>query len=142
MTQRSANDSLEQFKWLRGGVLAVHAMVNTVDFLDETVRKRFDWSALAYLTEQMQDAVLSDAFAEYIDELEERVQRELRDRRTEGDGSKGEELPATVTGLMEKLRESLDRASTGSKSRPRTSKRAKFTALSSSRKDADGENQK
>jgi hypothetical protein len=142
MTERSANDSLEQFKWLRGGVLAVHAMVNTVDFLDETVRKRFDWSALAYLTEQMQDAVLSDAFAEYIDELEERVQRELRDRRTEGDGNEGQELPATVTGLMEKLRESLDLASTNSKSRPRTSKRTKVTSLSSPRKDDDGENQK
>jgi hypothetical protein len=92
MIERPALKQLEELKWLRGGVLAVHAMLGAVESLDDQARRRVDWSALAYLTDQMQHAVLEGAFASYLDKLEQ-LPTEQR-----------------VTELIDQLRASLDRA--------------------------------
>lgn len=100
MSERSPREQLEELKWLRGGVLAVHAVLNAVDQFDDDARARFDWSALAYLTEQMQQVVIDGALASQLDELEEAPSK-------------------TVTELMSELRASLDRASGASPEKPR-----------------------
>ena len=49
-------NTLNELKWLRGCALTVHAMIQVVEQLDADARASVDWSAVAYLTEQMENA--------------------------------------------------------------------------------------
>lgn len=71
---RPALAQLSELKWLRGGVLATHAFLDAIDQLDDDARKRVDLSALVYLTEQMQYAVLhGGALDAHIQELDSQI---------------------------------------------------------------------
>ncbi len=50
----SSQADLEELKWLRGGVLALHAIVQVAGTLDRDAAGRVDWAGVAYLTDQMQ----------------------------------------------------------------------------------------
>jgi hypothetical protein len=79
---RGRLDPLEELKWLRSGVLAVHAMLGAYGMSDSDARAHIDLDAIAYLTEQMQTACLDGALANIITNLErEEKERSAEQRR-------------------------------------------------------------
>lgn len=70
--------TLNELKWLRGGVLAVHAFMTAAEHVPTEAQRDIDVSAMLYLTEQMQNvAVLGGALDAHIQELDSLIEAEI-----------------------------------------------------------------
>ena len=70
--------TLNELKWLRGGVLAVHAFIKAAEHAPTEALPDIDFSAMVYLTEQMQNVVvLGGTLDAHIQELDALIEAEI-----------------------------------------------------------------
>lgn len=70
--------NLNELKWLRGGVLAVHAFIKAAEHAPTEALPDIDFSAVVYLTEQMQNVVvLGGTLDAHIQELDALIEAEI-----------------------------------------------------------------